>query len=584
MFEDDMLAPDIDFARRELSLTPDFSWARRRIRSCAKDHKACSTTDNPPVLPTRVLSVGHYGQTKQPRVILSAGMKCDYVALSHCWGHSPVLKSTKANLGGHLRGIRMDDLPRTFRHAVVTTRNLGYQYLWIDSLCIVQDDPEDWGRECVKMSDIYKNAAVTIGGLRAANSYDGFLDDRPCIYPPIHVWEYKSPHHEVPRRATLRRSDRKLQSRDRRFWGSKTWDDLLSTSDIEGTPLQKRAWVLQERLLSRRNLYFSDWRMIFECNTCVCLEDRMHYEEKSILSQGEEKQFIKQDYAQGAQEQDAKMWYKLVQLYTRRYLTVPTDTLIAISGMARDFWPGTLRKHDAGLLYNDIPGSLAWYVDDREFIRFRVPNSGHSLAPSWSWASSCHSISYHPLSQEYHVPSDRTKTTYSDWRAQISRNLELKVLDPGTNHDPKNLSRRVAGEPLMIEGRVRALDPNLDAWGYSFYPDNPWRPFSEYRTRILCVAVGSFGDGWGALVIEPARPEQVPEGWLVQPPKDKDAGNRTFENRTWSMTIPSWEENIRVDGITFRRVGYWQCRLDKEFKSPGCNPFFNAPLRRLILV
>ncbi|EUC27854.1 hypothetical protein COCCADRAFT_110624, partial [Bipolaris zeicola 26-R-13] len=83
---------------------------------------------------------------------------CTYVALSYCWGHDPSYVTKQDTLLSRLTRISYNDLPRTFQHAVTATRNLGYRYLWLDALCIVQDSVQDWERESQKMGVIYSQA------------------------------------------------------------------------------------------------------------------------------------------------------------------------------------------------------------------------------------------------------------------------------------------------------------------------------------------------------------------------------------------------------------------------------------------
>lgn len=109
---------------------------------------------------------------------LSYGEKNKYVALSHCWGPSQPFILTTASETAFRNGIPFQALPRTFQDAVTITRLLCLRYLWIDSLCILQDDKDDWERESANMADVYRNAYLTIAASNAASHAEGFLQPR----------------------------------------------------------------------------------------------------------------------------------------------------------------------------------------------------------------------------------------------------------------------------------------------------------------------------------------------------------------------------------------------------------------------
>lgn len=175
-----------------------------------------------------------------------------YLALSHRWG-SPELHRTFCththNIMQFKQVIRLADLPRTFHDAVQVTRNLGVRYLWIDSLCIIQDDPEDWNTESKAMEQVFSSAYVTISAICSSGTTDGFLKPRPnrqCVI------------------AKLPGDNGVL------YYLCKTVDDFRN--DIDESELSKRAWVLQERALSRRTIYFSQTQSYWECGRGVRCE------------------------------------------------------------------------------------------------------------------------------------------------------------------------------------------------------------------------------------------------------------------------------------------------------------------------
>lgn len=145
--------------------------------------------------------------------------------------------------------IHVADLPRTFRDAVQVTRSLGVRYLWIDSLCIVQDDPQDWDAESKLMEQVFSSAYVTISASCSSGTDDGFLKprlDRPCVT------------------AKAQDDDGAL------YYLCDAIDDFRL--DVDEGELSKRAWVLQERALSRRTIYFSGRQSYWECGQGVRCE------------------------------------------------------------------------------------------------------------------------------------------------------------------------------------------------------------------------------------------------------------------------------------------------------------------------
>lgn len=199
----------------------------------------------------------------------------DYLALSHCWGRTTTqqAKATLKNVKGWRQGFSLGRLPRTFRDAAMITRRLGVGYLWIDSLCIIQDDKSDWERESSKMASIYQNSFLT---LAATGSADG---DCGCF----------AGFHEIPYHWSGRTvKDDKLWTPVsveiagfRRCFALTPPDDIrgispygISSSDqtLTGYPLLTRAWAFQERLVSPRVLHFGKTQMAWECRRAFWTE------------------------------------------------------------------------------------------------------------------------------------------------------------------------------------------------------------------------------------------------------------------------------------------------------------------------
>lgn len=234
------------------------------IENCRKNHVKCSE-NLARFLPTRLLDIRafeHQGSQDLKLVCLSpsdygSGQKDvpSYVTLSHCWGppEKRPVTTTKANLQERMTRIRYDELPNTFRDAARITRELdpSLRYLWIDSLCIVQDDTEDWAREASLMAHVYSQSFVTLAALSSSDSSQGcnIVDNIQEKVGTMIDLDLK--HHDTNESARIRVTQYKPQP-----WSKHYADYGYSFFTTKQIPLRWRAWVLQERELSRRSIHF----------------------------------------------------------------------------------------------------------------------------------------------------------------------------------------------------------------------------------------------------------------------------------------------------------------------------------------
>jgi hypothetical protein len=189
-----------------------------------------------------------------------------YVALSHCWGQLPTEEqkmfcTTQDNIGLRLQGFSVSELPQTFRDAVTVTRELGILYLWIDSLCIIQDgdNREDWNRESRRMESVFSQAYCTIAATAAADSNSGFLKREICI-DSVYVQDTSG----------------------NEFYVSSDIDDF--DVDVGKAKLNTRAWVMQEAVLSRRTIHFSANQMYWECGKGIYCENFVRLERYDLCT------------------------------------------------------------------------------------------------------------------------------------------------------------------------------------------------------------------------------------------------------------------------------------------------------------
>jgi hypothetical protein len=305
--------------------------AKEWLRACGEKHPRCSPPGDQP-LPTRVIDVGDKDSSRV-RLVISHGDLGRYVALSHCWGYREPTITTRDSLDRHIEeGIDIGDLPQTFRDTVEVVRTLGFQYLWIDCLCIVQQDGEDWRREAARIPEVYANAAVTVASC-VKDAFVGFLKQSSWI-PQAALCQLNVQWNNADSATTIAIFEESKH---------KGWQEHFYPED--GKPWNLRAWTLQERLLSTRTLYFANGKIFYECNTAQfsrsCsspLSLKCFHEDSAIVAKA------------ALQDLDAHalmgMWYHIVADYSRRHLTKGQDRLAAISGLARivarkvksDYW------------------------------------------------------------------------------------------------------------------------------------------------------------------------------------------------------------------------------------------------------
>lgn len=336
-------------------------------------------SEPPPLLPTRYISV----DSNPPQLCIAGpDSRGFYIALSHCWGKTRPLVTTTVTLPDRVKGIPLKDMPRTFQDAVIITRELGIEYLWIDSLCILQDSKEDWEKEAAKMGSVYGNAFLTISSGASEDSKQGIF--RPRTLPP-------GPPVEV------------------RCYDS-NFEAIYVDYRQKNTPFQEpqstdvRAWCFQEMALSPRVLVYGKEMLGWLCDSVTDVEHGHvvdHYEDPSppllaprLTHKPAENPlehlglpFTLYHYSR-ERERSFGRWASTVNAFTKRKLTQESDRLPALSGIVKELQLETGDEYLAGLWRQDIWHYLQWGVDilfagkDAEWRR-----PATYRAPSWSWAS-----------------------------------------------------------------------------------------------------------------------------------------------------------------------------------------------------
>ena len=353
-----------------------FSTISSWLTYCAVKHRDCGSVDSP--MPARVLDVGPPDGSQEPFLYSASGARGAYLVLSHCWGGELAQKTTAQNIVIHQQGMPLQSLPATFRDAVLITRRLGFRYLWIDALCIIQDSDEDWSTQSAKMSSIFGNALLMISASQSPDTTSGILRE-DAEMERIDLPEIRF---DQPLEALEFNRQRLLGELHMELWVS---------------PLSRRGWTLQESLLAPRIIHFTRQQVFWECRTCRRSEigDCVIPPERSRSDTSDLRSFFG-GFAEAANAPFYLylLWYKMIENYSKRSLTFNDDKLPAIAGLVPRIRSSNLDIYLHGLWQLDLPRGIAWRWD--EWSSERTPKSC-ARAPSWSWASTDGSITWGSL-------------------------------------------------------------------------------------------------------------------------------------------------------------------------------------------
>ncbi|PMD29441.1 HET-domain-containing protein [Hyaloscypha variabilis F] len=391
--------------------------------------------------PTRLLGLQAFGSgCLDIRPIEEPVAGNSFATLSHCWGvdYDTRYQTTTRTLCDHRDRILYANLPKTYLDAVIVCRSLSIRYLWIDSLCIIQDSPEDWAREAASMSDVYSNSHLTISADWSPNPEGGCF--KSINAPPAF-----NPENTICLANVLSSGQQSC------CFYLPTWD-LDCHSLLDSTHLAGRAWAFQERLLSRRNLHFTQHQLFWECREGFAGEDgvpRAHKNLKpnKILDMRSKKEL----------ENQLATWCEVVETYSSAKLTFPTDRLPALSALARFFAEDLRSPYLAGLWLEGLWYTLLWYNPEHE----SVGRTKDYIAPSWSWCSintGIRFLVFHPSSYLH---------------------KRIKILDAVVESIGDTFGQVFRGW-IRFKGKVAdnllPLRAPQNTSEYSIYPDHPREP------------------------------------------------------------------------------------------------------------
>ena len=382
------------------------------IDICETNH-GC-TPKSPPQLPKRVLKISG------DRLVLYLSGNNEharYTTLSHRWGLNEDFVLKNCNLQRLTQGVAWSDLPKTAQDAVDISRKLGIDYLWIDSLCIIQEDDDDWVDQSRKMSVIYSDSWLNIAAADSDNSHGGcfrqgeattrFTFHRVPANPEVFVMQQPSNTHQN--------------------FGSNYPNNTASS------PLLQRGWVLQERLLAPRVVYYAKDEILWECNEmsdCQCgaitvIARFKPYHHRSLTT-GDPLPYA---------------WMRVAERYSGLKLTYETDRLIALAGIAKQaLASGRGDEYLAGLWSKDLAHQLCWSVLDT----WRKPDC--YLTPSWSWLSVLGRVQF---------------TAPYEYKALKSSQIDVQITDAACKGRNSSVFDDLESGYVKVRGRV--LDMEAEA-------------------------------------------------------------------------------------------------------------------------
>ncbi|EHA48579.1 hypothetical protein MGG_00820 [Pyricularia oryzae 70-15] len=342
------------------------------MKQCDERHKCAVQYKGESELPTRLISVDNGLRLVTTKSLSSGPVK--YATLSYCWGTDDFIKLGQNNLESFLQDIPADGLPRTLRDAIEIVQKMGIPYIWIDALCIIQDEDDysDWLKESVRMHQIYGGSYLNIAATCAKSVDEGFF----------HTGDRK-------RFAFLSRFDEHHRKGAYLFFV-----ENAATNTIIDTHLSTRAWAFQERLLAPRTVYFGDRGMAYECRTDLKFGDLpLPFDSWMAVK------VLPPD--------EPYPWHLIAMIYSEARLTHGSDFLPALSGVAKRQHEITKDTYLAGMWKEGLVRQLCW-------SRVDVLPRPEWRAPTWCWASGDGWMLF-----QINLPADEGKAHHSEYHAEV---------------------------------------------------------------------------------------------------------------------------------------------------------------------
>lgn len=370
--------PDSTLRTSSAKSATSFAVARSWYQQCL-NHTTCrSWRQGSRVLPTRLVQIWRPDSQSTDLAAKICETKAlptstPYVTLSHCWGKKGVrFKLEENNLQELIQAIPIERLPKVFQDAIHVSYELGINYIWIDSLCIIQDSNEDWTSEAKRMGGVYLNGEFNIAATGYEDGLPGLFGERKAfslVHIPMHM---------------------QCKMVDEEYKTKAVFEGIYVTAsggefkrNVIFSPLNDRGWVAQERALSPAIIHYTPESMYWECNQCIASEAFSNGSHIWYETEGAGRDRIRSLSTQSEREEVYSFWRTFINRYAGMEMTFTKDRFPAVAGIARLLGELIDDNFLAGFWEGDIIRSLALdrHIAPRNAI---IPEQ---LAPSWSWAS-----------------------------------------------------------------------------------------------------------------------------------------------------------------------------------------------------
>ncbi|KAH8596815.1 heterokaryon incompatibility protein-domain-containing protein [Bisporella sp. PMI_857] len=371
----------IEKPRCHSSNSINFNLVHTWIDRCTREHKKCNRNDTISWFPTRLLHLGSQGQEVKLIISKDTPPNSPYMTLSHRWGPQSYTQLKRSTLVQLQNAIDVVSLPQVFQDTIRIACGLDIHYLWIDALCIMQDqdDLSDWKAESQMMSKVYSSAILNLSATLSLDGSESLFQERS--------WDAI-----LPSEMTL-----EVNGLLQKYYvaDGEIWDD-----EIAKAPLNQRGWVFQERFLARRVLHFGKRQLGWECKELEALEifpnglppaSAMSFLRKPDINVIMETVTQRSDLS--FNKDFVQQWQDLVSAYSKCHLTVSEDKLVAFSGVAGSLMSTQADHYLAGMWESSLIYDLAWWRSSTDREDFPISTTS-SRAPSWSWASVDGEISF----------------------------------------------------------------------------------------------------------------------------------------------------------------------------------------------
>jgi len=415
------------------------------LKQCVETHGICNKGLEETWMPSRLLEISEVcGELRVHLRDRSQLQHARYLTLSHCWGPSgnQKLQLTTKTLKAFHEGIAVSNLKPTFRDMAHLTWQLRFRLMWIDCMCIMQDDKKDWAKESAMMGKVYANSWLNVSAGATGDGHSSLYVDRDgsslvhyIRRPETRISEIfdqyetdeqcetdedcdRDEQHESDEECETGgecetngeyktyadvETDRTDKMHDRAATDTENATDVEDQTDeesmtdewevtktslwyheVEEAPVNRRAWVFQEWILSPRIVHMSKNQALWECRHLRASEvfPNGGTPDRDVLGQLNQIRYLFDVSRLNTQADVRAHWWKIVCKYTTCNITFATDRLIALSGIASEAYKRMQCDYLAGIWLDSLPAGLLWHVPQARHAREQV-----YVAPSWSWAS-----------------------------------------------------------------------------------------------------------------------------------------------------------------------------------------------------